>query len=103
MATAGRGAELRDELQALRLAAAQGVRRLAELEVAEAEIDEERERTRHLRDGREHARGLRDVEVEDRARDEAVQLHVERLAIEAPAAAGLAGSENVAAESSSRP
>ena len=52
--------QLRHELQALRFAAAQGRTRLAEFEITEAGIDQQRKRTRDLRMRREKFRRFLD-------------------------------------------
>src|SRR5690606_12161362 len=94
----GARAELRHELEPLRLAAAQRVRGLAELEVAEAELVQEREGLVHARDRRERLRRLLEIEREDLARGQAVQAHLEGLVGEAVPAALLARQVHVREE-----
>src|SRR5690606_7993301 len=66
-----RGAQLGDELESLRLAAAERARTLAEREVTEPEITQQQEGRDDLGEGGEALAGLVDLELEDLARREA--------------------------------
>ncbi len=82
--------QLGDELDPLRFAAGQSWRRLAEREVAKADILHQRERARDRRMRAEELDCFVDLHREDVARSLSAHLDAERFAIEAPPAAHVA-------------
>jgi hypothetical protein len=87
-------AEVRRQLEALRLAARQRRRRLAQLQVAEADVDERlqprHQLARRFVVGREARHRLVDGEIEAVADRQAVPAHAEHLVREAAPVAGVA-------------
>ena len=92
----------RRQLDPLRLAAGQRGRRLAEPDVAEADLDERLHVPGDRRDRGEEVDGLLDRHVEDLGDGLALVVHLERLAVVAGAVADLARDVDVRAGSSSR-
>ena len=87
-----------DELDPLRLAAGQRGRRLAEPDVAEADLDQRLHVPRDRRDRGEEVGGLLDRHVEDLGDGLALVVHLERLAVVAGAVADLARDVDVRQE-----
>ena len=90
--------QLGGELDALRLAAGQRRRRLAEPDVAEADVDERLQVPGDRRDRREEVGGLLDRHVEHLGDGLALVVHLERLAVVAGAVADLARDVDVGQE-----
>src|SRR4029077_738481 len=80
-AAGGAPRELSCELHALRLAAGEGRRRLAERDVAEADLPQGLELVGDPRDGAEEIRGLLHRDRERIGDRQAAILHLERLAV----------------------
>src|SRR5262249_45023785 len=87
--------ELATELHALRLAAAQRGRRLPELHVAEAHLDERVEDAREGGERREELAALLDARLEDVVDRLAFELDLERLGVVALRSARFARDEDV--------
>ncbi len=85
--------QLRDELQTLRFATAQRRTRLAQLQITESSIDEQRKRPRDLRMGREKLRRFFDRHFHHVADRFVVVENFERLRIVTASAAVLARHE----------
>ena len=90
--------QLGGELDALRLAAGQRRRRLAEPDVAQADLDERLQVAADRRDRLEELGGLLDRHVEDLGDRLALEVHLERLAVVAGAVADLARDVDVGQE-----
>ena len=86
------------QLDPLRLAAREGRRRLAEPDVAEADVDEGPHVPGDRRDRREEVHRLLDRHVQDLGDRLALVVHLERLAVVARAVADLAGDVDVRQE-----
>ena len=89
------GRELGRELEALRLAARERVRALADLHVADAQVGQRGEGTRDLREVREDLRRVRRGQVQHVADRQPGEAHLERRRLEPRAAARLAGRDDV--------
>src|SRR5690606_36189068 len=94
----GAAAEFLGELDALRLAAAERGRLLADLDVAAADFVEHVHLVADGRDGLEELLGVLDRHVEHVGDGEALELHLERFAVVAAALAFLAGDVDVGQE-----
>ena len=90
--------QLGGELDALRLAAGEGRRRLAEPHVAEADVVERLQVARDRGDRLEEVGGLLDRHVEHVGDGLALEVHLERLAVVAGAVADLARDVDVGQE-----
>ena len=90
--------ELAGQLHALRLAAGERGGRLAEMDVAEADIDQRLQLLPDLRDVVEHGQRVFDGEIEDVGDGVAVELDRERLLVVAPAVADFAEDVDVGQE-----
>ena len=90
--------QLRRELDALRLAAGERRRRLAELDVVEADVVQRLQPPPDLRDLGEERERLLDRHLEHVGDRLALEAHLERLAVVALALAGLAGDVDVGQE-----
>src|SRR5581483_9019457 len=90
--------QLRRELHALRLAAREGRRGLAELHVVEPDVVERLQAPADLRDLREEAERLLDGHLEDVRDRLALEAHLERLAVVPAAVARLARDVDVRQE-----
>ncbi len=90
--------ELPRELDALRLAAGERRRRLAEVDVAETDREQGVEDAQDLRVGCEHLVRLHDRQVEHLGDRETLEVDLESLAVVAAAAALVAGHEDVGQE-----
>ena len=90
--------QLRRQLDPLRLATGQGRRRLAEPDVAEADVDECPQMPSDGRDRLEEVDRLLDRHVEDLGDGLALVVHLERLAVVARAVADLARNVDVGQE-----
>ena len=90
--------QLGGELDPLRLAAGQRRRRLAEPDVAEADVDQRLQVPRDRRDGGEELDGLLDRHVEHLGDGLALVVHLERLPVVAGAVADLARHVDVGQE-----
>ncbi len=86
------------QLDPLELAAGEGRRGLAELEIAEADLDERVELFRDLRPAGEEEAGLGDAQAEDLVDVLAVPADVEDLLLEPLALAGVADEADVREE-----
>src|SRR5207248_9865694 len=94
----GAAGQLLGELDALRLAAAQGRRRLTDLDVAEADLLQHPHLVADSGDRLEQLGRLLDVHVEHVGDAAALELHLERLAVVARAVAHVAGDVDVRQE-----
>ena len=91
-------AELRGELDALRLAARERRRRLAELDVVEADVVQRLQPPAQLRDLGEEGERLLDRHLEHVRDRLALEAHLQRLLVVAVPVAGLAGHVDVGQE-----
>ena len=94
----GAAAQLLGELDALGFAAAQRRRLLADLDVAEADLDQHRHLVADRGHGLEELGGVLDGHVEDFGDAQPLELHLQRLAVVAGAVADVAGDIDVGEE-----